>query len=88
MDAAALTLMVNFSSLALVRRQISRDDSSLPSFRARLSQATRLSAPVVQRGRTCSDVSLRGDTPATDDLSPETVLAVRPPASAAYRAAI
>jgi hypothetical protein len=32
--------------------------------------------------------SRQGAMPATDDLSLETVLAVRPPASAGYRAAI
>ena len=51
------------------RDQLSRDDPSLPSFRARLSQATGLPSAVVRRGRTCSDVSFSSLNPARCRIS-------------------
>lgn len=48
---------------------ISRDDSSLPSFRMRLSQATRLPAAVVLCSWTCSDSAFSSRNPAGCQIS-------------------
>lgn len=55
--------------LQIVRRQISRDDSSLPSLRVRLSQAPPLPAAIVQRGRRGADVSFCALNPACCQIS-------------------
>jgi hypothetical protein len=69
-DSLATKLDAEGKTLAaIVRPQISRNDSSLPSFRARLSHATCLPVAVVQRGRTCSDVSFSSRNPARRQIS-------------------